>query len=346
MKQFLEKIWNFAKQYPFTSTFIFIFLLANIIGFTPYLHFFDMIPTGCVILSFMQLMLLGTAIFLFIKKFGDKNRFVKGIILFFINVFFWCANSYISDKCWAMSCRIITNPDTYVKVMSVNGCPTNWEQFGNGLYLNTECICYYKDKDNNHHAVITKKHIKDKSNANIDNICIKYYGEPFEYMYTVTDMNLTKKTETLLLFVFFNNGHKIGSLDWDKTNPENTTSVSTDTNLPIGRIYQYLMSQNKFMHAAIQKYMKDVHKKVEKNWKPYDKNEKGTINIQFKVYENGKVSDIKIKSSNVSKNNENSVIDAIKKSAPFKPLPKDIDTNDKGAVYMDFVFNMNKGYKK
>ena len=96
MKKIIRKIWNFAKQYPFT--FIFIFLLANIIGFTSYLHFFDMIPTGCVILSFMQLMLLGTTIFLFIKKFGDKNKFVKGVILFFINIFFWCANSYISDK--------------------------------------------------------------------------------------------------------------------------------------------------------------------------------------------------------------------------------------------------------
>lgn len=338
MKQFFEKIWNFVKQYPFTFLFICIFLLTNIVCFISYLHFNNMIPTIYAFLSLIPLVIFGLIIFLFTKKFEYKNRFVKGIILFFINIFFWYANGYISDICWSMFCKTLTNPDTYVKIVPVNDYLVNWKQFGDGLYLNTAFICYYKDKENNHHAVITQKLLKDESNAHIDNICIKHYGEPFEYMYVVADINLTKKTDTLLLHVFFNNGHKIGSLTWDKTDPENTTSVSTDINTPSGLEYSYLMTHDKNTNNTEKKYIKDVQKRIKKNWKPYGKN-KGAIITSFKVNSMGEVSSIKIIESNTSKNNEDKAIEAIKKSAPFKPLPKDLDED--GYVDIEFTFDID-----
>ena len=260
MKQFFGKIWNFAKQYPFTFLFICIFLLTNIVGFTSYLYFNNMIPSGYAFLELIPLLIYGLVIFLFIKKFEDKNRFVKGIILFFINIFFFYANSSISDKCWLMFCKTLTNPDTYVKIVPVNDYLVNWKQIGYGFYFNTSFICYYKDKEINHHAGITQKLLRNESNKHIDNICIKHYGEPFEYMYVVSDINLTKKTDTLLCHVFFNNGHKIGSVAWDKTDPNNTTSVSTDINSPSGLEYSYLMTHDKNANPTGKKYIEDVQK--------------------------------------------------------------------------------------
>lgn len=231
MKKILEKILNFIKQYPFTFLFICLFIWINIIHFMSYINVNNMIPSGYAFISLILPVIFGLVIFLFIKVFGDRNRFVKGIILFFINVFFLYANSYVSDECWLAFCRTLKNPDTYGKIVSGgNFYPVSWKQFGDGFYLNTDFICYYKDEENNHHAVITLKLPKGE----ID-------GEPFEYMYAVSDMNLTQKTYTSLHAVFFNNGHKIHSDALDKTNPKNTRSISTNSR--IGRVYQYLMSQ-------------------------------------------------------------------------------------------------------
>ena len=231
MKKILEKILNFIKQYPFTFLFICLFIWINIIRVMAYLNENDMIPTRYAFISLIPVVILGLVIFLFIKVFSDKNRFVKGIILFFINVFFFYAYSYVSEKCWFSFCRTLKNPDTYEKIVSGgNFYPVSWKQFDDGLYLNTDFICYYKDKENNYHAVITLKTPK----GIVD-------GEPFEYMYVVSDINLTQKTNTSLRAVYFNNGDKIRSGALDKTNPKNTRSISTNSR--IGHIYQYLMSQ-------------------------------------------------------------------------------------------------------
>ena len=84
------------------------------------------------------------------------------------------------------------------------------------------------------------------------------------------------------------------------------------------------------------KYIQGVQKKIKKNWKPYDKN-KGVIKTFFKINSDGEVYSIKIIESNTSKNNEDKAIEAIKKSAPFKPLPKDL--NKDGYVDIEFTFD-------
>ena len=84
------------------------------------------------------------------------------------------------------------------------------------------------------------------------------------------------------------------------------------------------------------KYIQGVQKKIKKNWKPYDKN-KVVIKTFFKINSAGEVYSIKIIESNTSKNNEDKAIKAIKKSAPFEPLPKDL--NKDGYVDVEFTFD-------
>ena len=81
-----------------------------------------------------------------------------------------------------------------------------------------------------------------------------------------------------------------------------------------------------------------MYKKIKKNWRPYDKN-KGVIKTSFKVNLKGEVSSIKIIQSNTSKNNEDKAIEAIKRSAPFNPLPKDL--NEDGYVDIEFTFDID-----
>ncbi len=60
---------------------------------------------------------------------------------------------------------------------------------------------------------------------------------------------------------------------------------------------------------------------VNKNWIPYQSNADYEVSVQFRVHENGSISDVEIVESSNEKANI-SVLNAVKAGAPYKPLPK------------------------
>lgn len=238
MKQILKRTEFFVKGYPFTFLFLSVFMLLSIIQLVPFFDGFRF-PLYAL-LTVVPLICFCLTIYCFVKYLGDKNRFLKGVLLFFINIIFLYANQFVSDTLWYRYCRTQTNSDKYVQFVLNNCCPVKWQQFGEYLYLNTDCICYYKDKENNHHSLITEKLFKNDTNNYLDEICNKYYHESFQYMYVISDINLTKKMKTVIRVIFFNDGYEIGTTRAGFTDP-----VVTDVKYAGGRVYDYLITQDK-----------------------------------------------------------------------------------------------------
>lgn len=241
MKQILKKTGFFVKGYPFTFLFLCVFMLLCIIQLISFFNSFRF-PLYAL-LTVVPFICFCLTIYYFVKYLGDKNRFLKGVLLFFINIIFLYANQFVCNTLWCRYCRTQTNPDKYVQFVLNNCCPVKWQQFGEYLYLNTDCICYYKDKENNHHAIITEKFLKnktDKTDNNLDKLCNKYYHESFQYFYLVSDINLTKKMKTSICIIVFNDGYEIGTMRAGFTDP-----VVTDVKYAGGRVYDYLITQDK-----------------------------------------------------------------------------------------------------
>ena len=59
-------------------------------------------------------------------------------------------------------------------------------------------------------------------------------------MYVISDINLTKKMKTVIRVIFFNDGYEIGT-----TRARFTDPVVTDVKYAGGRVYDYLITQDK-----------------------------------------------------------------------------------------------------
>ncbi len=76
---------------------------------------------------------------------------------------------------------------------------------------------------------------------------------------------------------------------------------------------------NKFVNE----YGQEVQKTIKNNLK-YTGEENATTSVSYKIHPDGSVSDIKIEHASGT-NFDKAVIDAVQKSTPFKPFPKDIN---------------------
>ncbi len=85
-----------------------------------------------------------------------------------------------------------------------------------------------------------------------------------------------------------------------------------------------------------QDYISDIQQKIKENWNPVKTNESKKVILLFKVYKDGKVTDIKVKKSSGNKEMDNSAIDAVLESSPLPPLPKDCEFDD-----VDILFNFD-----
>ena len=85
-----------------------------------------------------------------------------------------------------------------------------------------------------------------------------------------------------------------------------------------------------------QDYMSDIQQKIKDNWDPVKTDKSKKVILLFKVYKDGKVTDIKVKKSSGNEEMDNSAIEAVIKSSPLPPLPKDYKLDD-----VDILFNFD-----
>ena len=70
----------------------------------------------------------------------------------------------------------------------------------------------------------------------------------------------------------------------------------------------------------LSQYFNYLPNAVHNNWTPYKANKDYEVTVQFRVKKNGEITEPKIINSTEEKANQ-SVIDAVKTGAPYKPLP-------------------------
>ena len=83
-------------------------------------------------------------------------------------------------------------------------------------------------------------------------------------------------------------------------------------------------------------YMKEVERKIKKNWNPPKNDTSASAAVDFKVLKDGKIEDIKlVKSSGVPLMDE-AAISALEKVSPLPPLPEECNEN---FVIVQFTFD-------
>ena len=82
-------------------------------------------------------------------------------------------------------------------------------------------------------------------------------------------------------------------------------------------------------------YMWELQRRIKINWNPPKGKEKLKVVVMFKVEKNGKLDSINIFKSSGNANADRAAINAVKESAPFKPLPEDFKGQ---SVNIQFTF--------
>lgn len=73
-------------------------------------------------------------------------------------------------------------------------------------------------------------------------------------------------------------------------------------------------------YKNLNEYFEYLPNVVHKNWIPYKAKEDYEVNVQFRLYKNGEISELKVvESTNLNANN--SAIQAVKNGAPYDKLP-------------------------
>lgn len=242
MKQLFKNILDYVKQYPFTfiTHIVFLLLTIKMIG----LFFDGNHPTKFCLFIAIPFFIYCIVIYCLQKFIKDKNKYLQGTILFFVNCIFLGIFFYVSADQLQPFCKTVKNPDTYINLVDKRCFNTNWKLIGVNSYLDIDNIHYYKDRNEDIHALITLKHFKDKDVDSLNEAVIKNYKKPFHYLYEVSDVNLSQKRINLRYIGFYNNNNKYihgGTFAMD--DPEFTRPWSTNT-----MIHQYLVdnSSSKF----------------------------------------------------------------------------------------------------
>lgn len=96
---------------------------------------------------------------------------------------------------------------------------------------------------------------------------------------------------------------------------------------------------NEFSEEAyFSEYMKRLQVKIRKNWKPPNGKKSKTVIVLFKISKDGTLISPKIIQSSGIQALDDSAMEAVKKSAPFEPLPKEYKEND---IDINFRFDYN-----
>lgn len=90
-------------------------------------------------------------------------------------------------------------------------------------------------------------------------------------------------------------------------------------------------------------YMETLQKKIKGNWNPPKLSKSKRVKLIFKVSKDGKLLNAKILQSSNDKSTDSAAIDALKKSSPFEPLPKNFTGK---SINIEFTFDYNVHDKK
>lgn len=85
-------------------------------------------------------------------------------------------------------------------------------------------------------------------------------------------------------------------------------------------------------------YMRRMQMKIKSNWDPPKQDASKRVVVFYKIKKNGKLSSSKIIQSSGNKDLDKAAINALKKSAPFEPLPENFK---KDYVDVQFTFDYN-----
>ena len=85
-------------------------------------------------------------------------------------------------------------------------------------------------------------------------------------------------------------------------------------------------------------YMRKLQRTMKYNWNPQKNNISKRVVTKFTIAKNGNLLNYEIKESSGDKYADDAAITAIKKSAPFDPLPSDLKQN---SIEITFTFDYN-----
>jgi|GEM_PF-6076215 len=99
--------------------------------------------------------------------------------------------------------------------------------------------------------------------------------------------------------------------------------------IPVNKTIRHI-SDSPYAEKLFYVYMENLQKKIKANWYPVKDYGNKRIVVMFKVDRNGKLLNLKILKSSNNQKQDKIALEAVKKSAPFDPLPakykeKDVD---------------------
>ena len=158
----------------------------------------------------------------------------------------------------------------------------------------------------------------------------------------------------LLLFIYANNCsafEKINLNDSLKINQTEKVQQTTDNKTSVNNsndklvITESLTSNNyREVDKNISSYMTNIQKIIKSNWNPpKDTNNKQVIVI-FRMMKNGTITATNIYKSSGNNENDKSAIEAVEKSSPLPPMPKEWKRNY-ADIKFTFDYNVFYGYK-
>jgi TonB family protein len=85
-------------------------------------------------------------------------------------------------------------------------------------------------------------------------------------------------------------------------------------------------------------YMKELQRRIKMNWDPPKGNESKRVILLFSIARDGRLLNVKVHRSSGLQSADNAAINAVKLTAPFRPLPPDFKGN---SVDIQFTFDYN-----
>lgn len=86
-------------------------------------------------------------------------------------------------------------------------------------------------------------------------------------------------------------------------------------------------------------YMRELEYRIKSNWKPNKDNRSKRVVVMFTVEKDGSIKDgVEIIVSSGSKSGDDAAVEAVEKTAPFRPLPKEFEGEN---VPIEFTFDYN-----
>lgn len=85
-------------------------------------------------------------------------------------------------------------------------------------------------------------------------------------------------------------------------------------------------------------YMRDLQRRIKRNWEPPRGNESKRVVLLFKISRDGRLLGLSVQKSSGNSETDRAALEAVKYTAPFRPLPPEFKGND---IDIQFTFDYN-----